>query len=74
MTRPDLDLLVSIFPPPLCGATLPPDLVIAAALSTVRWSPGEMHGPDDRVVQLILSGLKMAGWKIVPIKEGANHD
>ena len=63
-------IIDAIFPKPEgAGATLLPELVIAAALSTVRWSPGDMHGPEDRVVQLIMTGLKMAGWKIVPIKE-----
>ena len=63
-------IIDAIFPKPEgAGATLPPELVIAAALSTVRWSPGQMHGPDDRVVSLIMTGLKMAGWKIVPINQ-----
>lgn len=63
-------IIDAIFPKPEgAGATLEPELVIAAVLSTVRWTPGQMHGPEDRVVSLIMSGLKQAGYKVVPIKE-----
>ena len=69
-----IDRLAALWQKPEGNAVLEPGLVIAAVLSTLRWAPGQMHGPNDRVVSLIMSGLKQAGWKIVPIKEDANHD
>jgi len=68
MTLPEIDRLPEIFPKRDGDAPLEPELVIAAVLSMVRWSPGTMYGPDDRVVSLIMTGLKQAGLQIVPIK------
>lgn len=65
----DLDRMPGIFPKRECDVSLEPELVIAAVLSMVRWTPGTMCGPDDRVVTLIMTGLKQAGYQIVPIKK-----
>ena len=65
----DIDRLPDIFPKRADDAPLEPELVIAAVLSMVRWSPGNLYGPDDRVVTLIMTGLRQAGLQIVPIKK-----
>lgn len=51
---------------PRAGPLVEPAEAIAIALSTVRWTPGKLHGPDDTVVQLILKAIKDSGWKIEP--------
>ena len=65
-------ILDVIFPQSEGRAVLPPEVVIAAALSTIRWAPGDMHSPEDRVVSLIMTGLKQAGWQITPITKDKN--
>ena len=62
-----IDDLALILRKPRAAPMVEPSEVIAIALSMVRWTPGRLHGPDDRIVQLILRGLREAGWKIEPI-------
>lgn len=69
MTEPRaliLDHLAVQLRKPTAGPLVSPSEVIAISLNTVRWVPGRMHDPDDKVVQLILHGLKQAGWKLEP--------
>lgn len=63
-----IDQLALIQRKPTAGPLVTPAEVIAIALSMIRWTPGRLHGPDDKVVQLILRGLQEAGWKIEPME------
>lgn len=51
---------------PSAGPLVDPAEAIAIALNMVRWTPGNLHGPEDRVVTLILRSIKESGWKIEP--------
>lgn len=52
---------------PRAGPLLEPAEVIAATLTTVEWAPRQKFiNPDDPVVKLILDGLRLSGWEIVP--------
>ncbi len=62
-----IDRLQLLMRKPSAAPTLYPSEVIAISLNAVRWVPGRMHGPDDKVVQMILHGLKEAGYKIEPL-------
>jgi hypothetical protein len=62
-----LDLTAIAARKPRAGPLVEPDEAIAIALSILRWTPGNLHSPDDRAVQFILKALKDAGWKIEPI-------
>lgn len=62
-----IDMAAMMQRKPSAAPLILPSEVIAIALNTVRWVPGRMHDPDDKVVQLILHGLKEAGWKVEPL-------
>lgn len=51
---------------PSAGPLVEPAEAIAIALSLVRWTPGRLHGPEDRVVTLIVQAIQKAGWKFEP--------
>lgn len=52
---------------PRAGPLLEPAEVIAATLTTVEWVPRRKFvQPDDLEPRLIIDGLRLAGWQIVP--------
>jgi len=63
-----LDHLALSLRKPSAGPLITPAEVIAISLSMVRWVPGKMHDPEDKVVRLILHGLEQAGWKLEPME------
>ncbi len=65
-----IDQLATILRKPSAAPLVTPAEAIAIALSTVRYSPGDLLDPDGRVVQLVLRSIREAGWKIVPAERG----
>lgn len=61
-----IDRLQLLMRKPSAAPLVEPAEAIAVALSMVRWTPGRMHGPEDRVVTLVLQALDQAGWKVEP--------
>jgi hypothetical protein len=51
---------------PTARPLVEPAEAIAIALSLVRWTPGRLHAPDDRVVSFVLKAINDAGWKFEP--------
>lgn len=61
-----IDDLAKVLRKPSAAPTITPGELIAITLSTTRWVPGRILGPDDLVVRSIIKMLKDGGYAIVP--------
>jgi hypothetical protein len=61
-----IDDLAAVLRKPTASPVVQPAEVIATVLTVTQWTPGRMIGPDDLVVEQILSSLKQMGWSITP--------